>query len=261
MHYETFIFTGKRDIAVIIAVTYIQRRQVENLRAFIAPDDPLTCEHRTIMITYFHACRSDLPSDGPHFITVRFCANRNVSDATGRRVRFVHIAAIPVRRPGFPVLDAKPCSASFIVSVVIHVIQPGRPGHGHIDAVTVLHIRRAHDRLILGQGHVDGLVGDGAAEKRYRPLVIGAGASLYLHIAKILDRRVADTDVVDAFNRPVATTVQDVQILVVLVLIIAVRRFDVIHKELWRRDTLAKGLADDAAFLGLYVRQLPAISR
>ena len=71
----------------------------------------------------------------------------------------------------------------------------------------------------------------------------------------------ANTDIIDAFDRPVTATVQDVQILVVLVLVIAVRRFDVIHKELWRRDTLAKGLTDDAAFLSLYVRQLPAISR
>ena len=141
------------------------------------------------------------------------------------------------------------------------MIEPGRPRHGHIDAVAVLHIRRAHDRLILSQGHVDGLVGDGAAEKQYRGLVVRPFTCFNLHVAKVLDGRVPDADVIDAFDRPVATTVQNVQVLVVLVLVIAVRRLDVIHKELRRRDTLTKRLADDAAFLGLYVRQFPAISR
>ena len=71
----------------------------------------------------------------------------------------------------------------------------------------------------------------------------------------------SDPDVRDAVDRTVPAAIQHIQILVVYILVSAVRRLDVIHKELRRRDTLTKRLADDAAFLGLYVRQFPSISR
>ena len=255
-------FAGKSNVTVIVAGPLVQCRQVKDFRARVAPDEPFRRYQCPIMVaSCFHACRSSLPSDGPHFFTVRFCADGYITDEVGRRVRFVLIAAMPVRRSCLPVLDAESCGAAFIVPVVVHVIQPGRPGHGHVDTVAVLHIRRAHDRFIFGQDHVDSLVGDGAAEERYRGLVVHPLTRGNLHIAEVLDGRMPDTDVVDAFDRPIATAVQDVQVLVVLVLVIAVRRLDVIHEELRRRDTFAERLADDAAFLGLHVRQFPAIGR
>ena len=134
-------FASKCDISVIITVAFVQRRQVEDFRACVASDNPFRRGHGTVVTTYFHALRSVLSADSPHFVAVRFCADGHITDEAGRRVRFIHVAATPVRRPGLPVLDAEPCGAAFIIPVVVHVVQPGRPGHGHIDAVAVLHIR------------------------------------------------------------------------------------------------------------------------